>query len=168
VTGAPCDHRAVNASTDPLPPAGLVRRLAALLYDALLIFALMLVATALFLPLTGGEALRWQATPALFVVHKFVVVGVLVAFYGLFWTRLGQTLGMLCWRLQLSRLDGTRVDWADTARRLAAATLSWAALGLGWLWCVVDRDRRTWHDRLSRTQVRVLPKRSRTQPPAAA
>ena len=35
-----------------------MRRLAALLYDSLLLLALWFIATALLLPLTGGEAIH--------------------------------------------------------------------------------------------------------------
>ena len=130
-------------------------------YDALLVLALWMIATALLLPLTHGEAVRWETTPALFVVHKLLMVAILVGLYGYAWTRKGQTLGMAAWRLQLQRLDGTRPDWSDSVRRIGAALLSWLPFALGWLWSLVDRDRRTWHDMLSHTQVVVVPKRRR-------
>ena len=41
----------------------------------------------------------------------------------------------------------------DVLLRLAAATLSWLAAGLGYFWMLIDRDRLTWHDRLSATRV---------------
>ena len=40
----------------PATPAGLLRRLAALFYDSLLLLALWFVATAVLLPFTGGDA----------------------------------------------------------------------------------------------------------------
>jgi len=43
-------------------------------------------------------------------------------------------------------------------RRLAWAVVSWLPLGLGYLWILVDPQRRAWHDRLSGTRVVVLPK----------
>jgi uncharacterized RDD family membrane protein YckC len=43
-------------------------------------------------------------------------------------------------------------------RRLASALLSLLPLGLGFFWILVDRDRRAWHDRLSRTRIVVVPK----------
>ena len=140
-------------------PAGLSRRLAALIYDALLLLALWMIATAAFLPFTGGEALRWRASPALFVLHKLVLIGIVVGFYGVFWTRQGHTLGMASWRLRAERLDGTLLDWGDTVRRLLAAVLSWLPAGLGWFWCMFDRDHRTWHDMLSQTRVILVPKK---------
>ena len=138
--------------------AGLARRLGAMIYDALLIAALWFVTTALFLPLTGGEALSSTSTPRLELVYRAALVAVLVAFYGLSWTARGQTLGMAAWRLRVEREDGHLLTWSDVLVRLAAAMLSWLALGLGWLSVLTDLQRRTWHDRLTRTRVVVLPR----------
>lgn len=157
-----CDHAGPVTDTPATPAAaGLLRRLAAMLYDALLLLALWMIVTALFLPFTGGEALRWTTAPALFVLHKLAMVAIVIGFYGVFWTRQGHTLGMASWRLHLVRFDGGRPTWADTLRRLGAALLSWVPAGLGWWWCLVDARKRTWHDMLSHTRVELLPPRRR-------
>jgi len=142
----------------PFLAAGLLRRLAALVYDGLLLLALLFLVTACFLPLTGGTAITWERFPVLWLSHKLVVAAVIVGFYGIFWTRRGETLGMTSWRLRVERLDGTLLTWRDTLVRIGAAVLSWMPLGLGWIWCLVDRDGRSWHDILSQTRVVVLPK----------
>ena len=148
--------------TDATPaPAGLLRRLGALLYDGLLLLAVLMIATALFLPLTGGEAIDPRANPLLEWVYRTVLLLLIVGFFGVFWTRRGQTLGMASWRLRVEREDGALLTWADTVRRLAAAVLAWLPLGLGYLWILVDADRRAWHDRLSGTRVVVVPKPAR-------
>jgi uncharacterized RDD family membrane protein YckC len=148
----------VNGEATDVGSASLFRRLAAMLYDGLLLIAILMIATAAFLPFTGGEAVSWDRFPVLWAVHKLVVMALIIGFYGLFWTRQGQTLGMASWRLRVQRNDGSLLDWRDTALRVAIATLSWAPLGLGWWWCLGPRHE-TWHDRLSRTRVVVLPKR---------
>ena len=137
-------------------PAGLARRLGAMLYDALLLVALWMVTTALFLPLTGGEALQSADSPLLTLAHRAALIGVLIAFYGLSWTARGQTLGMAAWRLRVEREDGRLLRWPDVLKRLAAALLSWLPLGAGWLAALVDSDARIWHDRLSCTRVVLL------------
>jgi uncharacterized RDD family membrane protein YckC len=142
-------------------PAGLLRRSGALLYDGLLLLAVLMMATGLFLPLTGGEAISPRDHPLLEFVYRGVLVLLTIGFFGIFWTRRGQTLGMASWRLQLEREDGGPLTWGDTVRRLAAALLSWLPLGLGYLWILVDPERRAWHDRLSRTRVVVVPKAAR-------
>jgi uncharacterized RDD family membrane protein YckC len=129
-----------------------------MLYDALLLLALWMAITALFLPLTGGEALLARERPLLALAHRGALTGVLIAFYGISWTSRGQTLGMAAWRLRVEREDGLLLGWPDVLRRLAAASLSWVVLGAGWLAALVDPARRTWHDRLSHTRVVVLPR----------
>jgi len=131
-----------------------------MLYDGLLLLAVLMVATALFLPLTGGEALDPERNPVLEFVYRSVLLVLIVGFFGLFWTRRGQTLGMASWRLRVEREDGTLLGWGDTLRRLAWALVSLLPLGLGFLWVLFDPERRAWHDRLSRTRVVVLPKGS--------
>ena len=139
--------------------AGLPRRLAAMFYDGLLLVAVLMIATALLLPLTGGEAITPADHPWLEFAYRLVIVGLVVLFFGTFWTRRGQTLGMASWRLRVEREDGTLLTWGDTVKRLAASLISWLPLGLGYFWILLDRDGRAWHDRLSRTRVVLLPKR---------
>jgi uncharacterized RDD family membrane protein YckC len=152
-----------DACTVTAPPpvrAGLLRRLGAMLYDGLLLLAVLMVATAVFLPLTGGEAVDPGRNPVLELVYQSVLLLLIVGFFGLFWTRRGQTLGMASWHLRVEREDGALLGWGDTLRRLGWALVSLLALGLGFLWIVFDPERRAWHDRLSRTRVVVLPKGS--------
>lgn len=144
--------------SSPGIPAGLLRRLGAVLYDAMLVLAVLMIATAAFLPFTGGEALDPDAHPALEFVYRAVLVLLVIGYFGVFWTRRGQTLGMASWRLCIERDDGAALDWRDTAVRLAAAALSWLPLGLGYLWIAIDPQRRAWHDRLSGTRILLVPR----------
>jgi uncharacterized RDD family membrane protein YckC len=146
-----------------LPPSGLFRRLGALLYDSLLLLALLMIGTACFLPFTGGEALRFDTFPVLTLIHRLVLVLLIVAFYGVFWRRRGQTLGMASWRLRVEREDGSLLEWRDVVLRIGAGVLSLLPAGLGWAWILVDRDKRAWHDRLSHTRVVVLPRDRRAR-----
>jgi uncharacterized RDD family membrane protein YckC len=141
---------------DSAPPAkldytltpGFARRLAAMLYDWLLLFALMLVATSLItLPLgmPGGIGLvLFQSLIFLFIPAVF--------FIG-FWLRGGQTLGMRSWRIRLVTDSGQPVDGLTALRRLLAALLSLLPCGLGFIWILFDPEGLAWHDRLSRTRL---------------
>jgi uncharacterized RDD family membrane protein YckC len=143
---------------DSLPVAGVGRRIAAMVYDALLLLALLFVATALFLPLTHGEYIE-SGGPLLTNIYRLALLAVWIAFYGLFWTRSGQTLGMLAWRLKLVHESGRSITWRDVIVRLGAGILSLLPVGLGFLWVWVDGDGLAWHDRLSHTRPVVLPKK---------
>ena len=139
--------------------AGLLRRLGAMLYDLLIVAALMFIVTALFLPFTGGEAITPGESGALERIYQAALLLVVVLFFGVFWTWRGQTIGMLAWRLRVQRPDGSVLTWRDALIRLAGACVSLAALGLGYFWIWIDREKLAWHDRWSGTRVVVLPKK---------
>lgn len=135
------------------PPGGLLRRLAAICYDSLLLLAVWFLATAIVLPFTHGEALRPGNpfyTSYLFMVSFF--------FYAWFWVHGGQTLGLRAWKLRVVRRDGRPITWSQALLRYFAALVSWAAFGLGFLWILVDKDGMSWHDRFSETLTVRVPK----------
>jgi len=140
---------------DDYPRCGLLRRLAAVAYDSLLLLAVLFIASAAVLPLTGGEAVR--ARNPLFTSYIFFVA---FFFFGWFWTHGGQTLGMRAWRIRVQRYDGRAISWWQALLRYLVAYVSWAAAGLGFLWALVDREKLTWHDRYSESVLVVLPKKS--------
>ena len=129
-------------STNEPRPASLFRRLAALFYDLLLLLALWFIATALLLPLTGGEA-----------VHSGNPLFISFFFFGWFWRHGGQTLGMRSWRLQLRNLRAGPISWWQVLLRFMVAIASGGLLGLGYFWMLVDKKKLTWHDRYSETVI---------------
>ncbi|MGH8454141.1 MAG: RDD family protein [Nevskiales bacterium] len=130
--------------------AGLLPRLAAALYDGLLIVALQFIATALINPLMSLDHVPVGA-------HWFQGYLLLVSFlfYAWFWTHGGQTLGMRAWRLRVVTVDGQPISWARATLRFAASVLAWGTV-VGLLWCIIDGH--ALHDRLSGTLVLRLPK----------
>ena len=138
--------------------SGIFRRCAALAYDALLLAALWFAVSALLLALSGGQ-LAEPGRP-MWLVYGLRAALVLVTglFFGGFWTHGGQTLGMRAWRLKLVNSTGTGpVSWKQALLRLGGACLSVAALGIGFFWSLIDRERRSWHDRLSGTHLVLVP-----------
>lgn len=133
---------------------GLLRRLAAIAYDALLVAALLFLTTIPFIALRGGEAVEIGDN----AIYRAVLALVVYAFFVGFWTRPGRTLGMQSWGLQLETTDGQRPSIGRASVRFLAALLSWAPAGLGFLWQLWDPDRLTWHDRISGTRIVHYPK----------
>jgi len=130
---------------------GFLRRLGAIVYDALLLMAVWFFATALLLPFNSGRA--FTAEQYFFPLYLLAVSYV---FYGWFWTHGGQTLGLRAWKIKLADLDGGAVGWRQASLRFVTAILSWACLGLGFFWCIFDKKRLCWHDRLSKTCLLVV------------
>ena len=128
-------------------PAGLFRRLAAMFYDSLLLAAVLMAAGALALLVTRGQLDHHHP------LYRAWLLGVSWLFFAWPWRHGGQTLGLRTWKLRVVRTDGRPLTWPDTLRRFLAAILSWLALGLGYWWILIDRDKRAWHDRLSETRV---------------
>jgi uncharacterized RDD family membrane protein YckC len=133
---------------------GLLRRLAAILYDALLIGALLFLATIPFIAMRGGEPVEIGDN----TIYRVVLAAVVYAFFVGFWTRAGRTLGMQSWGLQLQGPDDNKPTLAAASVRFFAALLSWAPAGLGFLWQLWDKDKLTWHDRISGTRIVHYPK----------
>ena len=146
-----------------LPSPGLARRLAAIVYDSLLILPMIMVAvaiaTGIAVAVTGDPGEDYSATLSPAVV-QLLSVACIVGFYGCFWRLKGQTLGMQAWRIRLRGFDGEPVGYGQVVLRLIGALLSLLPLGAGFLWCLVDRNHRYWHDYLSRTELELLPRRA--------
>ena len=134
--------------------AGLLRRLGAMLYDALLVLALWFLATLPFIAIRGGEPVE----PDDNLVYQLAIVATTYAFFVFFWSWRGRTLGMQAWRLQLETTDGRVPPVSLASLRFFAAVLSALPAGLGYVWQLWDRDELSWHDRLSGTRVRYYPK----------
>ncbi|HSG98154.1 MAG TPA: RDD family protein [Woeseiaceae bacterium] len=133
---------------------GLLRRFAAILYDCLLVAALLSLATVPFIATRGGEPVEIGENTA----YRVILALVIFLFFTGYWTWRGRTLGMQSWGLQLETMDGNRPTFARASMRFFAAILSWAPLGLGFLWQLWDRDKLAWHDRISGTRLRYYPK----------
>lgn len=129
------------------------RRLASALYDALLTLALIVVATFPFLVVFGDSTHGWRRH----VLQAWVVL-VIGAYYLWFWTRGGQTLPMKTWHIRLVRAaDGGPVGALQALHRFGLALLGTLAVGAGFAWALVDRDRQFLHDRLAGTALAGTP-----------
>jgi len=176
----------MSPSSEPVAPqrAGLLRRLAAIVYDLLLLVAILFVASALTLPLTHGEAVH--ANNPLFTTYLFLVS---FFFFAWFWTHGGQTLGMRAWRLRLQLQSAGPIGWWHALLRFLTGLPAWLLLilglaelavrhnpnlpvlvqllyrlpaavviALGAAWLVWDHSRFSWRDRFTETTVVQLPK----------
>lgn len=141
-------------SRPSFPKAYLLRRLGAAVYDTLICAALVMAVGLLFTALMGGatEGMRGPG-PAGRALIQLALIAAPAAYFIGSWARGGQTVGMHPWRLRVVDPAGGPVGLAAAAVRLVTALLSWAPLGLGFWWALIDRDRLTWHDRLSRTRL---------------
>lgn len=123
-------------------------RLIALIYEGLILTALLFVATAAFTAIFGDS--RGQPQHFLLQVFLFIVGG---CYFVASWSGGRRTLPMRTWRMHLEDSAGNAPDLRRAAVRYAAATLGTALGGIGIGWAFVDPDRQFLHDRIAGTRL---------------
>lgn len=110
-----------EADPAAMPTPGLRRRLAAMLYEGVVLFGVLMVAGLVFSPLVGQRnALDYRLGMQVFL---FVLLGV---YFAWFWSHGGQTVAMKTWHVRLVRADGQPVSFMQALVRYV----------LSWLWFV--------------------------------
>jgi uncharacterized RDD family membrane protein YckC len=133
--------------------AGFGRRVAALLYDSVLLAALLVIFTSGAVFLNHRVAVEPQTAGAWAYLYRAGLLAVIAGYYLLNWTRSGQTLGMRAWHLRAVTESGMPVGWKAAALRFVFGILAWAPAALGVLWLYADSEHLALHDRLSKTRV---------------
>lgn len=140
-------------------PAALWRRLAAMLYDSMLVFAIWMVVAFLVLRSFGVEQAQTLEgdTVVLDPLYKNVLFLALMlstySFFAWFWTHSGQTLGMQAWKIKVQNPDGSSISAKQSAIRFVLAPFSFFLMGAGYFWILLDPKRRSFHDIISKTQI---------------
>ena len=127
------------------PPASLIKQLAAMLYDSMLIFAVLFFVSAIAIIFNRGEAIESNPWFSLYLLLT------VFTFYAWFWKKSGQTLGMRVWKIRIVADSGGNPDWGVCYLRLVSAVISMLCFGLGYWWRLFKPY--TWHDRLSKTSI---------------
>jgi uncharacterized RDD family membrane protein YckC len=147
---------------DTLHSPSLLRRLTAMLYDLLLVVALIAVVNGLALVIVVQATDGAQQVLNAHLAQLLTTLSI-VFFFSIFWVKSGQTLGMQAWRIKLVDFQGYPPTIGKSILRCLGALLSAACLGLGYLWCLVDHNHRYWHDYLSGTELILLPNPGKTK-----
>jgi uncharacterized RDD family membrane protein YckC len=123
---------------------GLPRRLASILYEALLLFAVAFFAAWLFFFASGGH----DATSGWPRYMLQLLIALMFAAYFLWsWLRGGQTLAMKAWHIRLVEVTPGKALLRLVLTALLVPTL------VSIVWAVFDRDQQFLHDRLARTRL---------------
>ena len=139
--------------------ASLGRRFGAIIYDSVLVLALMFLGTLPFVAMLGGEPVGPGN-----IAYQLTLLLIAYLFFAGYWSLYGRTLGMQSWRLKIETADGGKPGFGAASLRFFAAIISWLPAGLGFWWQLWDRDGLAWHDRLSGTRLRHYPKKRGQSP----
>ena len=121
----------------------LLRRLAAFLYDCLLLIAIFFIIATLAIALNDGQAVQHP----LFYVALLMVA---FLFFDWFWRHGGQTLGMRAWRIKVVAIHVENVTFEQSAIRFIAGI---ALFGFTYVGAFFSPSHQTLHDKLSRTNI---------------
>lgn len=150
------------------PRAGFWRRFASLVYDSLAIIAFAMLTVVLYLfavqgliildviSLNGAEDVSALIQESLLLssIRSALLVIVALVFFGYFWTKSGQTIGMRAWRLKVQTVEGNLISWPQSIIRSLSALL-----GLGNLVVLIDfKNKKALQDYVSKTEVITLTK----------
>lgn len=92
---------AMSCASSPLPAASRLRRFACMMYEGVLLFGVIFLASYLLDTLTQSHhALMWRH------LRQFVVFLAVGVYFLLSWRKSGQTLPMKTWNIQLLDRDG--------------------------------------------------------------
>lgn len=130
------------------PAATIGRRALSLVYEALLLVALIFVGSLPFVMLT--QQMGPDLERPLFQFYLVLLMGLYFTWQ---WRHGGQTLALKTWRLRVVTRDGAPLTWGHAVRRYALALPGTLLFGAGFLWALADRERLFLHDRLAGTQI---------------
>lgn len=153
-----------NDQTPQTVNAPLLKRLLAFLYDLFILFALSmgywaLATVAMHFLLDQPDSRHLSEPQKVFFLSGWILT--LAGFYWFFWRRAGQTVGMRAWRLKVVSRDGSPLSHRQILIRILVGPLSLGLFGLGYLWCLIDKNKATWHDLASQTEVLMTPKQGK-------
>jgi uncharacterized RDD family membrane protein YckC len=131
----------------PLQTASMEQRVYASAVDG----AIMIAAIAVFGVASQFFATSLPMTKPLIASAAICIVLLLGMYYFLSLSFSLATPGMQASGLQLRTFDGQAPSRARLRCRAIATVLSFAALGMGFAWALIDEDRLCWHDRITHT-----------------
>lgn len=123
-------------------------RLVALVYEGVILAAVLFIATGAFTVFFGDSASQPQHS--LLQAFLFFVGG---CYFVGSWTGGRRTLPMRTWRMHLEDKAGKAPDLQRAAVRYTIAAVGLALAGIGIAWALFDPDRQFLHDRIAGTRL---------------
>lgn len=128
------------------------RLFAACVYELLLLLALWMLCTWMFVILFGDATSHYKR-----YFLQFFLWSVTGAYFVWCWTKTGQTLATKTWKIKLvtqnlANQQNVNLNKRQAIIRYTLASVSILACGLGFIWALVDKDCLFLHDRLLKTR----------------
>lgn len=142
--------------------ASLLRILGSVFYDWLIVLSLLMIGGFFIVPLysvlSGNES--FMAGSPFF---RLYVLAIITLYFGYFWMRSGQTVGMKAWRIKLIGVENPKITAKQVIIRLIVAMPAYGFALLGLFWRFIDPHQRSWLDLTSNSCLIFLPKTKATR-----
>ena len=121
------------------------RRLASILYDSLLVLAILIIMSLPFFSFNLEENLSLK------IIMQIYYYLITQYFFVWFWVNNEGTLGMKTWKIKIVSEDGNKISYIEAIIRFNTAILSFIFFGLGFLTSFLRKDKKCLHDFISKT-----------------
>jgi len=93
-------------------------------------------------------------TGMLVVIVWFAILILQFLYFGYYWNKSGQSIGMKLTGIKVVRQDGNLMSYVRAALRgTFGYWVSGLVFGLGYIWAAFDSEKETWHDKIFDTWV---------------
>ena len=139
--------------------ASFFSRFIAWLVDGFAMAVIALLLSLLLGGLTGitrgsDSFLLSAAAGTLGFITWFAILILQFLYFGYFWNKDGQSIGMKLTGIKVTRRDGSLQSYVRAALRgTVGYWISGFIFGLGYLWAAFDSDKEAWHDKIFDTWV---------------
>lgn len=129
------------------------KHFAAFIYDVFPILAIFLLTSLLVTLIRKGDIVE----PHTFW-FSFLIFFELAIYYIYSWKVGGQTLGMRAWKMKIipNQPNKATLTWTEAVLRFIAGILSFLLLGLGLFWKPFTKNKSSWMDTISHSQVKTI------------
>jgi uncharacterized RDD family membrane protein YckC len=133
------------------PNATRLKLLAACVYELILLLALWMLCTWIFVSLFGSATDGYKR-----YILQLVLWASTGAYFVWCWCKSGQTLATQTWKIKLVNQNNNTLSINQAIFRYAMASACLLACGLGYFWALIDKDGLFLHDRLLKTRFMQL------------
>ena len=121
------------------------RRSASILYDSLLVLAILIIMSIPFFSFNLEENFSLK------IIVQIYYYLITQYFFVWFWVNNEGTLGMKTWKIKIVSEDGNKITYKEAIIRFNTAILSFIFFGLGFLISFLRKDKKCLHDFISKT-----------------